>query len=131
MTSPREILAPPQSAVDAIQRLARVLDRIGDALAVIDTQALLAVEGELDSALAAISAKMSAKMSAAATVGDRAAALVAGEQAAAALARCRRLGLSFSNVAGLLDQAGRIPDGYDRGGAYIKRVRPVSVLVSI
>jgi len=127
MTSPRELRAPHESAVDAIQRLARVLDRIGDALAVIDTQALLAVEGELDGALAG----MSAKLSAAATVGDRAAALVAGEQAAAALARCRRLGASFSNVAGLLDQAGRAPDGYDRGGAYIKRVRPVSVLVSI
>jgi flagellar assembly factor FliW len=63
---------PNDPAVDAVQLLARVLERIGDALAAVDATTLLAVETDLDGVLAA--------MVSLTTVGGRAAARACPEE---------------------------------------------------
>jgi hypothetical protein len=117
----RPALTLHDPAVDAMQQLARVLDRIGDALAAVDATALLAVETEL--------VGMLAKMDAVTRVDDRTAARAASRQASTALVRCRRLGASFSGVTRALARGGRAADGYDCMGGYVERAAPVSVLV--
>jgi hypothetical protein len=76
--------------------LAHVLGRIGDALVAVDATALLALEGELSGALAALCATK---------IGDRAAARAAAKQGLAALQRCQRLGASLPGVSRALRQA--------------------------
>jgi hypothetical protein len=107
-------------AVVATEELARVLDRFGDALVDVNAAALLAVQGELDGAVAA--------MSVVTTVGDHAAARAATGHALQALLRCRRLGASFSDAARALGRVGR-SDGYDRAGGYVERAIHSSVQV--
>jgi hypothetical protein len=122
MTNRPEFRASSQSpAVAATERLTYLLGRMGDALAAVDAKALLEVESELGSAIAAVSAVT--------TVGDRAAARAAARKALAALLRCRRLGATFSGVARTLGQRGRVVGGYNRLGGYVARAVPSSVLV--
>ena len=90
-------------------RLADLLDRTGDALVAVDTEALLAIEAEISGAVA--------ELAVVTEVGDRPAFLAAARRARAALLRCRRLGASFSGVARALGQIGRASE-YDRSGGY-------------
>ena len=115
----------PDCPVDATRQLTRILDRMGDALAAMDVTALLAVEGDLGSALAAIDAGMHAGMQ----VADRAAARAAARQALTALLRCRRLGASFSDVASAMSRIGGAPAGYDCMGGYVERTVRSSIVV--
>ncbi|MEP7305634.1 MAG: hypothetical protein ABJA98_08965 [Acidobacteriota bacterium] len=108
------------AAVDATRQLALVLGRIGDALAAVDASALLALDGELNGALAALCATK---------IGDREAARAAAKQGLAALQRCQRLGASLTGVSRALRQAGPRTDGYDRAGSFTERTVRASVLV--
>jgi len=96
-------------ATEAAERLAGLLDRIGDALVAVDTAALLPIEAELFGAVAALSAVTE--------VGDHTAFPAAALRARTSLLRCRRLGASFSGVARALGQVGRASE-YDRSGGY-------------
>jgi len=114
----------PRTAAAVAGQLGAALTRVGDALALLDADALLAAEEALGQAVAAVVV--------AGAAADRASALDAIRHARAALMRCRRLGASFSGVARAMGRAGQVVDGYDRAGAYVERagVRP-SVLARV
>lgn len=115
---------PPRTATAVASQLCAALTRVGDALAGVDADALLAAEEALGQAVAAAAI--------AGDAADRKAALEAVRRARAALMRCRRLGASFSGVARAMGRAGQVVDGYDRAGGYVASVgvRP-SVLARV
>src|SRR4051812_35512040 len=78
--------------VRCAERLCVTLDRIGDALVGLDADSLLETEATLRQLLAALASGRPVK--------DKASLVVLVECAADALQRCRRLGTSFSAVAG-------------------------------
>jgi hypothetical protein len=117
----RPIVATADAAAEAAQQLTRVLDRMGDALVVMDVGALLAVESDLRTALDAVAGVTQ--------VTDRVAGAAAVEQAAHAFARCRRLGSSFSEIARSLARIASAAGGYDRAGSYVDRSARSSWLV--
>ena len=98
-------------AAAAIGQLSNALDRIGDALVSLDTEALLAAEASLVPAMSALDAMES--------ISDPEAAVGACRRARTALLRCRRLGASFSHIARAFSGVGSLGDGYDRAGAYV------------
>jgi hypothetical protein len=82
----------PDPLVACAERLCETLDRIGDALVSLDAATLLETEDTLEQLLSA--------MAAGGQVQDADALARLTERAAAALQRCRRLGASFSGMAG-------------------------------
>jgi hypothetical protein len=112
-----------ETAAEAAEQLARLLEQIGDALVVSDSTALLTIDTELQRVLAAAGSVSRA--------GDRKKGIAAVERAGRALARCQRLGSSFSEVArGLAGVAGAAR-WYDRAGGYIDRTARSSWLVRL
>ena len=79
--------------VQKAERLCETLERIGDALVSIDGPTLLDTEETLEQLLSALAAVKH--------VGDKPALEAMVRRAGAALLRCRRLGASFSSVAGV------------------------------
>jgi hypothetical protein len=118
---PSDSVTSLDPVVEATEQLTRLLDRLGDALAAVDTAALLGVESELSAVLAVMNVN--------AVCADGAAARSAAQTALTALDRCRRLGASFSGIARALGQRGRAVGGYDRSGGYLDRAGRSSVLV--
>ena len=108
------IRSSSDSAAEATARLADLLDRIGDALVAIDAEALLGVEADLFTAVAALGALTEVG-------GDHVVYEAAAKRARAGLLRCRRLGASFSGIARSLARVGR-PATYDREGSYLDGV---------
>jgi hypothetical protein len=104
---------PAGTVAEAAERLTRVLDRMNGALVASDAAALLALESELQVALAAAGRVAHA--------GDRACGIAAVASARVVLERCQRLGSSFSEVARGLARISGATDGYDRAGGYVDR----------
>ena len=96
----------------ALEQLCEALERIGDALAAVDMDGLLAAEPRLGSAMSALAAAPLSR-------GDRSAKPKC-ERARAALLRSRRLGVSFSRAARAMAGVGTPADRYDRSGAYVE-----------
>jgi hypothetical protein len=96
--------------VDTAQRLCETLDRIGDALVALDTETLLDTEATLEQLLAALAGGH--------TVQDRAALEALVRRAGDSLLRCRRLGASFSGIAGTRLRLRAGLDTYGRDGAF-------------
>lgn len=82
----------PDPIVATAQRLCETLDRIGDALVTLDADTLLETEATLAQLMSALAAGH--------PVQDRAALEATVRRAADALLRCRRLGVSFTSIAG-------------------------------
>jgi len=78
--------------VRSAERLCETLERIGDALQTLDTDTLLDTQETLEQLLSALQAG--------GTVEDKDVLRALVKRAATALARCRRLGASFSGIAG-------------------------------
>jgi hypothetical protein len=114
----------PGTAAAVASQLRAALTRVGDALAGVDADALLAAEEALGQAVAAVAI--------AGDAADRPAAVEAVRRARAELMRCRRLGASFSGLARAMGRVGQVVDGYDRAGGYVASagVRP-SVLARV
>jgi hypothetical protein len=96
--------------VETAQRLCETLDRIGDALVALDTETLLDTEATLEQLLAALASGH--------TVQDRAALEALVRRAAASLLRCRRLGASFTGIAGARLRLRSGVEAYGRDGGF-------------
>jgi hypothetical protein len=82
----------PDPIVATAQRLCETLDRLGEALVTLDTETLLETEATLAQLMSALAAGH--------PVADREALEATVRRAAATLLRCRRLGTSFTSIAG-------------------------------
>ncbi len=100
--------AAPDPIVQSAERLCETLERIGDALVAFDAQTLLDTEETLVRLLTALAIPN--------TIDDRAALETLVWRARAALARCERLGRSFSGVARARLQLCTGVDTYRRDG---------------
>lgn len=100
----------PDPIVVTAGRLCETLDRIGDALIALDTETLLDTEATLEQLLAALAAGH--------TVQDRAGLEALARRAAESLIRCRRLGASFSGIAGARLRLRSGVDTYGRDGGF-------------
>src|SRR5262245_33448328 len=96
------------------ERLCQTLERIGDALVSLDTSTLLETESTLEQLLAALASGHE--------VSDKAALERLARRAGDALLRCRRLGASFSSVAGARLRLRTGVETYGRDGAYLQPV---------
>lgn len=92
------------------RRLCETLDRIGDALVSLDTETLLDTEATLEQLLAALAGGH--------TVQDRAELEALVRRAAASLLRCRRLGASFTGIAGARLRLRSGVESYGRDGGF-------------
>ena len=100
----------PDPIVVTARRLCETLDRIGDALVAIDTETLLDTEATLEQLLAALAAGQ--------TVQDRAGLEALVRRAGESLLRCRRLGASFTGIAGARLRLRTGVDTYARDGGF-------------
>lgn len=96
--------------VQTAERLCETLERIGDALVAIDSQTLLETEETLECLLSALAAGRD--------VQDKPALEAVVHRAADALLRCRRLGASFSSIAGTRLRMRTGVETYGRDGEY-------------
>jgi hypothetical protein len=78
--------------VRTAERLCETLERIGDALVAVDAETLLETQDNFERLLTALGAAQ--------TVQDKPALEAVVRRAVDALIRCRRLGASFSSIAG-------------------------------
>jgi hypothetical protein len=117
LPAPHDGAGPGRTPVEATRRLTAALTRVGDALAAVDAEALLAAEAELNGAVVAVQAVPLA-------AGDREALLSAVRGAQAALLRCRRLGASWLHLARAFMRVGGADPGYDRAGVAVERPAP-------
>jgi hypothetical protein len=98
--------------VQLAQRLCETLERIGDALVAVDAETLLETEETLGHLLTALSKSQS--------VQDKPQLEVLIGRAAQALLRCRRLGASFTAIAGTRVRMRTGVEAYDRDGEYVQ-----------
>jgi hypothetical protein len=98
-------------SMPALDQLCEALDVIGDALADVDLDRMLAAEPRLRGAMAALATSAPLTNNTSTTPGC--------ERAKAALLRCRRLGASFSRAARTLTGVGTVSDAYDKSGAHV------------
>ena len=96
--------------VQKAERLCETLARIGDALMSMDGATLLETEETLEQLLSALSTVRQ--------VDDKAALAGTVRRAAEALVRCRRLGASFSSIAGTRLRMRTGTETYGRDGAF-------------
>jgi hypothetical protein len=94
-----------------LDQLCDALNAIGDALADLDLDRMLAAEPQLRDSMAALTAVPLA--------ADKAAVKAGCDRARTALLRCRRLGASFSRAARSLTGAATAADAYDKSGAHV------------
>jgi hypothetical protein len=96
------------------ERLCETLERIGDALESIDTATLLDTEETLEQLLSALAAG--------GEVEDKETLKALARRAAAALAKCRRLGASFSGIAGTRLRLRTGAETYGRTGGFVEPI---------
>jgi hypothetical protein len=94
------------------ERLCETLERIGDALVAIDADTLLDTQETLEQLVSALKAG--------GEVEDQDALKRTAKRAAAALLRCRRLGGSFSGIAGTRLRLRTGVETYGRTGSYVE-----------
>ena len=94
------------------ERLCETLERIGDALVALDADALLETEETLQQLLATIGTATS--------VQDKPALAAVVRRSIEALTRCRRLGASFSAIAGTRLRMRTGFETYGRDGGYVQ-----------
>ena len=94
------------------ERLCETLERIGDALVALDADALLETEETLQQLLATLGT--------ATTVQDKPALAAVVRRSIEALTRCRRLGASFSAIAGTRLRMRTGLETYGRNGGYVQ-----------
>lgn len=94
------------------ERLCHTLDRIGDALVAVDAETLLETEETLHRLLSALAGGHA--------VQDKPALEALIGRAAEALVRCRRLGASFTAIAGTRLRMRTGIEAYDRDGGYVQ-----------
>ena len=94
------------------ERLCETLERIGDALVALDADALLETEETLQQLLATLGT--------ATTVQDKPALAAVVRRSIEALTRCRRLGASFSAIAGSRLRMRTGLETYGRDGGYVQ-----------
>jgi hypothetical protein len=94
------------------ERLCETLERIGDALVAIDADALLETQETLEQLLATLSTATS--------VQDKPALAAVVRRSIEALTRCRRLGASFSAIAGTRLRMRTGLETYGRDGGYVQ-----------
>ena len=94
------------------ERLCETLERIGDALVALDADALLETEETLQQLLASLGT--------ATTVQDKPALAAVVRRSIEALTRCRRLGASFSAIAGTRLRMRTGLETYGRDGGYVQ-----------
>ena len=94
------------------ERLCETLERIGDALVALDADALLETEETLQQLLATLGT--------ATTVQDKPALAAVVRRSIEALTRCRRLGASFSAIAGTRLRMRTGLETYGRDGGYVQ-----------
>jgi hypothetical protein len=99
--------------VASAERLCQTLERIGDALVSLDAQTLLETEESLAQMLAALSASDA--------IHDKAALRDRVTRARDALLRCRRLGASYTSVAGPRVRLRTGSELYGRTGEYVEQ----------
>lgn len=99
------------SLLQSAERLCQTLERIGDALQTLDTDTLLDTQETLHQLLSALAASQA--------VEDREALKRVATRAASALARCRRLGTSFSGIAGTRLRLRTGIETYGPSGAFV------------
>jgi hypothetical protein len=98
--------------VRTAERLCETLERIGDALVAVDAETLLETEDTLERLLATLAAAQ--------TVHDKPALEAVVRRAVEALLRCRRLGASFSAIAGTRLRMRTGLETYGRDGGYVQ-----------
>lgn len=94
------------------ERLCETLERIGDALIALDAEALLETQETLEQLLATLGTATS--------VQDKPELAVIVRRSIEALARCRRLGASFSAIAGTRLRMRSGLETYGRDGGYVQ-----------
>lgn len=94
------------------ERLCETLERIGDALVALDADALLETEETLQQLLVTLGT--------ATTVQDKPALAAVVRRSIEALTRCRRLGASFSAIAGTRLRMRTGLETYGRDGGYVQ-----------
>jgi hypothetical protein len=94
------------------ERLCETLERIGDALVALDADALLETEDTLQQLLATLGTATS--------VQDKPALAAVIRRSIEALTRCRRLGASFSAIAGTRLRMRTGLETYGRDGGYVQ-----------
>ena len=102
----------PDPLVACAERLCETLDRIGDALVSLDGETMLETQETLEQLLSA--------MAAGGQVRDPEALARLTERAAAALQRCRRLGASFTGIAGTRLRLRTGVETYDKTGDFVE-----------
>jgi hypothetical protein len=98
--------------VRTAERLCETLERIGDALVAVDAETLLETEDTLERLLTTLAAAQ--------TVTDKPALEAVVRRAVEALLRCRRLGASFSAIAGTRLRMRTGLETYGRDGGYVQ-----------
>ena len=98
--------------VQTAERLCETLERIGDALVALDADALLETQETLEQLVATLSAVTS--------VQDKPALAAVIRRSIEALTRCRRLGASFSAIAGTRLRMRSGLETYGRDGGYVQ-----------
>jgi hypothetical protein len=94
------------------ERLCQTLERIGDALVALDADTLLETQETLEQLLATLSTATS--------VEDKPALAAVVRRSVEALTRCRRLGASFSGMAGTRLRMRTGLETYGRDGGYVQ-----------
>ena len=94
------------------ERLCETLERIGDALVALDSDTLLETQETLEQLLATLGTAKS--------VQDKPKLAAVVRRSVAALTRCRRLGASFSAVAGTRLRMRTGLETYGRDGGYVQ-----------
>src|SRR5438477_6037702 len=97
--------------VQTAERLCETLERIGDALVALDGEALLETQETLEQLVATLSTVT--------TVQDKPALAAVIRRSIEALTRCRRLGASFSAIAGTRLRMRTGLETYGRDGGYV------------
>lgn len=98
--------------VQTAERLCETLERIGDALVALDADALLETQETLEQLIATLSTVTS--------VQDKPALAAVVRRSIDALTRCRRLGVSFSAIAGTRLRMRTGLETYGRDGGYVQ-----------
>jgi hypothetical protein len=98
--------------VQTAERLCETLERIGDALVALDGEALLETQETLEQLVATLSTVT--------TVQDKPALAAVIRRSIEALTRCRRLGASFSAIAGTRLRMRTGLETYGRDGGYVQ-----------
>lgn len=102
----------PDTLVQTAERLCQTLERIGDALQTLDTDTLLDTQETLEQLLSALKAGD--------PVDDKDTLKRLAVRAATALTRCRRLGTSFSGIAGTRLRLRTGVETYGPSGAFVE-----------